>query len=105
MIQHPLLVTIGIVFLIFGGYLEIRYYRAGFPRSRCWLSLLFFCGAAATICLGLAFIPEPIVMFQSLGTCLVLLFVVLLGGGVMIYTVPNAMKEAKKHRKGNGNMD
>ncbi len=99
MIAHPVLAMIGLTLLILLSYFEIKYFRAGFPKSLGWLSLLFVCGAGSSVGIGLALIPEPVVMFQNVGACGVLLFAVLLGGGIAIHTIPRYAKEAERNRQ------
>jgi len=98
MIQHPILATISLIIIIIVSWLEIRYYRAGMPKTKGWVGTLFLCGASATVSFGLSLIPNPIVMFQSAGTCSVMLFVLLMGGIIAVYTAPKAMQEAAKNR-------
>ncbi|MCE7980174.1 MAG: hypothetical protein DYG89_03210 [Caldilinea sp. CFX5] len=99
MIQHPILAVISLIFLIIVSYLEIRYYHAGSPRTKKWLITLFLCGAVMTGSGGLSLIPTPIVMFQSIGTCGVMLFVFVGGGIIAVYTLPRYAKEAEKMRQ------
>lgn len=99
MIRHPVLAMIGLTLLLLLSYLEVKYFRLGFPKTRGWLSLLFVCGATSSVTIGLALIPDPVVMFQKVGTCGVLLFAVLLGGGIAIHTIPRYAKEAERNRQ------
>lgn len=99
MIHHPVLAAIGLILIVLLSYLEIRYYRAGFPRSRNWLVTLFLCGAGASISVSLALISDPLLMFQSVGTCGGMLFITIGGGIVGVYTAPKYAKEAEKNRE------
>ncbi|MCA9330591.1 MAG: hypothetical protein R2867_12525 [Caldilineaceae bacterium] len=99
MIQYPFLAVLSLTFFVLTIYLEIRYYRAGSPRTKKWLITLFLCGAGAAISFGLSIIATPIIMFQHMSTCGVMVFAFLGGGIVAVYTVPMSMREAEKHRE------
>ena len=99
MIHHPALAVLSLILFILGSYLEIRYYRAGSPRTKRWLITLFLCGAGATISGGLSIIPTPAIMFQHMSTCGVMVFAFLGGGIIAVYTAPMYMREAEKNRE------
>lgn len=99
MIYHPLLAMVGLFLLILGCYLEIQYIRAGFPQSRRWLLILFFCGSGAVACGGLALLPDLRIIFKNMGALGSFLVGILLGGIGAAYTGPRYAKIAAKNRK------
>lgn len=105
MLHHPFFALISLACFVFESYLEIQYYRAGFPKTIRWLAVLFLCGATSVVTGLFALIPEPIVMFQNIGAFGGLLLSALMGGGVAIYTAPKGVKEAERNRQRKSNQD
>ena len=98
MIYHSVWLFVGIACLVIVSYLEIRYYRLGFPHSWTWRFLLVGFMSMGILGCTFSFVPKPIQLFQNVGMIVVLVFTIILSAVIALYTVPRGIREADKNR-------